>query len=102
MSLSRLPARKYLNNKEQGVVQEALSFHPKAAKKIGCGVNRMFVQRSITDQGAEICCFYVEREDGSEEDFSLLKIYKKSYGSGFDAGTGALRGADQPHRSKKG
>eukprot|EP00976_Prorocentrum_cordatum_P050234 1014230-Prorocentrum_minimum.AAC.2 len=93
-----LPARRHLDAHQQAIIEKALTFHPKANSKIGCGVERIFVQRSRTPQGEEVCCFYVSRRDGSEEDFSLHKIYNRGYGHGFDVGTGSLRRTEYKHR----
>ncbi|PHM08177.1 DCL family protein [Nostoc sp. 'Peltigera malacea cyanobiont' DB3992] len=42
--------------------------HPEADKKIGCGVKRLYKDR--TDMPTS--CFWIEREDGSKTDFSYL------------------------------
>ena len=93
-----LPERHYLDTGEQEIVTLALSFHPKATSKIGCGVERIFVQRSRTSQGDEVCCLYVKSRDGNEEDFSLHKFVKRDYGHGFDTATGSLRPGEYKQR----
>ena len=85
---SSLPSRRYLESHEQATMEMALAFHPKATSKVGCGISRIFVQRSRSPDGDEVCCFYVSRRDGSEEDFSLHKIFKRHYGHGFDSSSG--------------
>jgi hypothetical protein len=101
LPVASLPERRYLDSNQQGIIKTALTFHPKATSKFGCGVDRIFVQRSRTPQGEEVCCFYVSRIDGSEEDFSLHKIFNRHYGHGFDVSTGSLRTGEYHQRSYK-
>ena len=69
----------------------ALAFHPNAAAKVGGGVARIFVERRLTADGRhDICCFHVERADGTEDDFSLRKIYGRGNSNTFDARAGVL------------
>lgn len=89
----QLPAERKLTESEQKLVEQALTFHPNAKQKIGCGIQRIVVRRMIAaDGGHDVCCFVAQRVDGTEEDFSMLKIYKKQHSSGFDlAGGGKVR-----------
>lgn len=43
--------------------------HPRSEEKIGSGIKRIF--RDKTKHGAS--CFWIERMDGTKEDFSYLK-----------------------------
>eukprot|EP00536_Pseudo-nitzschia_multiseries_P014777 jgi/Psemu1/40139/gm1.40139_g len=52
--------RSYLNETEQVMVEDALAMHPEAEEKIGCGVQKLFVQQSPEFRSF---CFYVERVD---------------------------------------
>jgi hypothetical protein len=78
---SSLPKRQYLSVPEQNLIERCLSHHHHATKKIGCGVRRIFVERNLERSsgyelnGRDTCCFFVQRSDGSEEDFSILKAY---------------------------
>lgn len=53
---------------DSDVLMSLLERHPKADKKIGCGVKRFYKDR--TDMPTS--CFWVERKDGSKTDFSYL------------------------------
>jgi len=90
---SALPAEITVTGPDVTVLLAVLRNHPRAAAKIGDGIARLFVRRNIVD-GQDVCCCYVERVDGSEEDFSILKPYKtkswKDDGRHFDATTGRI------------
>lgn len=51
---------------DQTFLLEALKKHPDVDKKIGVGVDHLFVRRA--DYGTK--CFWIKRTDGSEERFS--------------------------------
>eukprot|EP00633_Aureoumbra_lagunensis_P001622 CAMPEP_0197294338 /NCGR_PEP_ID=MMETSP0890-20130614/32144_1 /TAXON_ID=44058 ORGANISM="Aureoumbra lagunensis, Strain CCMP1510" /NCGR_SAMPLE_ID=MMETSP0890 /ASSEMBLY_ACC=CAM_ASM_000533 /LENGTH=186 /DNA_ID=CAMNT_0042769705 /DNA_START=142 /DNA_END=703 /DNA_ORIENTATION=- len=84
---SALPAEITVTGPDVTVLLAVLRNHPRAAAKIGDGIARLFVRRNIVD-GQDVCCCYVERVDGSEEDFSILKPYKtKSWKDDVDTST---------------
>jgi hypothetical protein len=76
------------------VLSAVLMNHPRAAAKIGEGIGGLFVRRSLIKDGVDVCCCFVRRVDGSEEDFSIFVPYKnrswKDDGHRFDANTDAL------------
>eukprot|EP00930_Biecheleria_cincta_P086962 TRINITY_DN76219_c0_g1_i1.p1 TRINITY_DN76219_c0_g1~~TRINITY_DN76219_c0_g1_i1.p1 ORF type:complete len:131 (+),score=17.20 TRINITY_DN76219_c0_g1_i1:64-456(+) len=86
-----LPARTYLDASDQQVICRALESHPNATKKIGSGVSRIFLERRLASNGEDVCCFHVRRINGSEEDFSIMKIFGGYRGSGFDSSSNCLR-----------
>ena len=51
------------------VVMDALSRHPDATAKIGCGISYFSVRSA--DFGSQ--CFWVNRSDGTTEKFSYMK-----------------------------
>jgi hypothetical protein len=66
--LRSLPARRsYLDSKESEFMTHVLENHPQAWRKIGKGVDSIFVQETSYHGSF---CFHVKRFDGSEEDFS--------------------------------
>ena len=71
-----------------------LRHHPSTKQKIGEGLKEIIVRRSTATNGEDVCCCYVVRIDGSEEDFSLFKCYNlkswKDKGRHFDASTDTL------------
>jgi len=48
-----------------------LEYHPKAALKKGCGVSKIKI--GSVPEHEDTLCFFIERTDGTEEDFSYLK-----------------------------
>lgn len=46
--------------------------HPKSTQKIGCGVKTFFKDKAVGGTS----CFYVERTDGTKEDFSFPAAVK--------------------------
>ena len=75
---SDISTRRYLSHKDKAVVISALENHPDASKKIGCGVDTIFVKSIWKKKGRNSVfsyCFYVKRVDGSEEDFSYLACF---------------------------
>ncbi|CAE8624186.1 unnamed protein product [Polarella glacialis] len=67
---------KGLRGEELRLVQELLSHHPDAARKIGVGLRGIKVDASPPPHGRQSRCFWVLRADGSEEDFSARKCTK--------------------------
>lgn len=63
----RHQVRVYLDHNDRKDMIEELRFHPEAAKKIGEGVAEIFIAKFTSGN----LCFFVEREDGSFEDFTL-------------------------------
>lgn len=63
----------YLDQKDMGIIMEILKKHPEADKKIGVGVDSIFVAATSFPNS---CCFHVKRIDGSEEDFSYRMCLK--------------------------
>ena len=59
--------RSYISDEEMNPVMENLKMHPDAKEKIGCGVDKIFVQKPDFKNSY---CFHVKRTDGSEEDYS--------------------------------
>lgn len=49
-----------------------LALHPEAASKIGCGVDRFFVDAAAPNEfnGGGTCCFWLVRTDGTTTDWS--------------------------------
>lgn len=89
-----LPHQTELSPDHLELMLRALAHHCNAKEKIGCGVESMFVRRSIV-QGRDVCCFYVKRVDGSEEDFSLhacygTKSWKNTTGETFNSATSSF------------
>ncbi|MBG1269427.1 DCL family protein [Nostoc sp. WHI] len=55
-----------VNTDDHEMLLALIERHPEADKKIGCGVKRLYKDR--TDMPTS--CFWIEREDGSKTDFS--------------------------------
>lgn len=53
---------------DEAVLREALSLHPNANEKIGCGVTHFSVRSA--DFGSK--CFWLNRSDGTTEKFSYI------------------------------
>ena len=69
--------RVYLTTEEFEIIHRVLQLHEKAAKKIGVGVDKIFVAYYVRDEITDgSFCFHVQRVDGSEEAFS----YKNALG----------------------
>ena len=64
--------RSELSSDERDFVLEILNRHPNAKRKIGVGVESIFVQEAHGKKsfGKKSFCFHVKRIDGTEEDFS--------------------------------
>eukprot|EP00455_Lapot_gusevi_P023858 TRINITY_DN24778_c0_g1_i1.p1 TRINITY_DN24778_c0_g1~~TRINITY_DN24778_c0_g1_i1.p1 ORF type:complete len:156 (+),score=23.08 TRINITY_DN24778_c0_g1_i1:90-557(+) len=89
---SFLPAERAVTRDERDILIRALKHHSKAAQKIGAGVKSIVVRRQIAADGQDVTCCIVQRVDGSQEDFSVLKIYKKNHGRSFDVNRNAIHG----------
>lgn len=70
---------------------DLLGMHPDAAAKIGAGVKRFFIRSDVDMVGSK--CFWVERVDGSETDFSYNKCIAESGDSDYQAFCAACRRA---------
>lgn len=94
MNSKKLPQEIIVSPADFEILYRVLKHHPRFAEKKGCGVKDIFVRRSIV-HGEDVCCSYVRRKDGSEEDFSVFKPYRtishKDNGRRFDASEGALK-----------
>ena len=64
--LNRLALGETLAGQDHLEMNALLLRHPEASDKIGCGVQRFFVD--MTDHGTR--CFWLERTDGSKTEFS--------------------------------
>jgi hypothetical protein len=71
--------RSFLDDDEFKIMYKVLSQHARAEKKIGVGVESIFVQKTSLEDSY---CLHVNRIDGSEEDFSYR------YALGIDGGRG--------------
>jgi hypothetical protein len=74
LSVEALPSEVEVVGDDAVLLHRALGEHPSAVDKIGSGVQRIFVRRSIIGT-EDVCCCYVERTDGSEVDFSLQRCF---------------------------
>jgi hypothetical protein len=68
-----------------------LERHPEADKKIGCGVKRLYKDRTEMSTS----CFWVERTDGTKTDFSYISAVKAKGKSLFQEFLEACRNAVQ-------
>jgi hypothetical protein len=55
-----------VNTKDAEVLRAALTLHPEASTKVGCGIESFSVRTA--DYGTK--CFWVNRTDGSSDKFS--------------------------------
>jgi hypothetical protein len=55
-----------INAEDSLLLRGLLERHPEAHQKFGCGIKRFFKRKS--DKGTD--CFWIEREDGTQTDFS--------------------------------
>lgn len=91
LPVSALPAEFIVTDKNHSrILLDVLHNHPNAEKKIGAGIKYVFVRRSQTRKGLDVCCCYIKRIDDTEEDFSLFKAYgtlsrKNKNNSKFDS-----------------
>ena len=67
--------REYLERKDFEIVRACLDNHKDAQSKVGVGVEGIFVKKSCYGS----FCFHVKRTDGSEEDFSYLACFSKTF-----------------------
>lgn len=65
--LHRYEDEMIVNEADYKFLIELLSLHPEANEKIGIGVRRFY--RRISEEGTP--CFYLERTDGTNDDFSF-------------------------------
>lgn len=61
-----------VSSADEKILRAALSLHRDAAQKIGCGVAHFSVRSA--DFGSK--CFWVNRSDGTTEDFSYITCLK--------------------------
>jgi hypothetical protein len=81
-----------INAEDSPLLRGLLERHPEAHQKIGCGIRRFFKQRS--DKGTD--CFWIEREDGSQTDFSYIDCVNAKGKSLLQEFAEACREAVQP------
>ena len=81
MNKTNLPSQiDITDDNDYSIILSALLNHPNVTNKIGCGVQSLFVKRSTALYHGDIiprdiCCCYVKRTDGTEEDFSIYLCY---------------------------
>jgi hypothetical protein len=76
LPVDNLPVEKQVE--ETDLFYTLLLFHPNAIQKIGSGIDCFFVKRFITDKGTDVCCVFIRRCDGTDEDISLFKCYRET------------------------
>jgi hypothetical protein len=81
-----------VNEEDSANLDRLLERHPEASQKIGCGVRRYFRKR--TDKGTS--CFWLERTDGTETEFSYLTCVDAKGKSIYQEFAEACREAVQP------
>ena len=98
---SQLPAEIVVDNPEHfNIFNGVLQNLPNAEGKIGCGLKGFKINRCIAVGGEDVCCCYVIRTDGTEEDFSLFKIYRrKDTGNRFDSKTCRVYRRSSKHKT---
>lgn len=73
---------------------KVLQYHPNAEEKIGSSSGRFFIRRSVVEEDKinDVCCCYVRRTDGTEEDFKYYgtRLWKYN-GMRFDFSTGIIK-----------
>ena len=68
----KYPVRTPLDKNDFDFACDLLRHHPEANEKIGCGIDTI-----ITDTAAHgTTCFYLQRTDGTKDDFSYLSCIK--------------------------
>ncbi len=90
--LARYSDGEGINEEDSGHLDKLLERHPEAAQKIGCGIKRFYRQR--TDKGTS--CFWLERTDGRETDFSYPTCVDAKGKSLYQEFAEACREAVQP------
>lgn len=70
--LYRHPLLEPITSDDHAFLLELLKKHPRAAEKIGAGVNYFTVEKA--KGGTQ--CFYITRIDGSRSEFSFMKCLR--------------------------
>jgi len=74
--LTELPAGKTVNSKTQTVLQGLLAYHPNGKTKMeNCVAMKVDIVENEGGQGKPTRCFFVVKEDGSTDDFSIQKCF---------------------------
>lgn len=80
-----------ITGEDNDMLLALLERHPEAAKKIGCGVKRLYKDRTALSTS----CFWLERTDGTKTDFSYLSAIKAKRKSLYQEFCEACRNAVQ-------
>ena len=91
--LSNYSKNQAIDGHDRLMLMSLLERHPEAAKKIGCGIKRFF--KKPTELGTP--CFWVERVDGTETDFSYIQAVKAKSKSLYQEFQEACRKAVSAH-----
>lgn len=57
---------------DQDVIVDLLRRHPRGAEKIGCGAKQVHI--ALHPKFSDTRCLYIDRTDGTTEDFSVRKV----------------------------
>lgn len=65
--------KKTINTEEQDFLLELIKNHPEAKKKIGCGIKKFFIQKTMYGTNG----FHLIRFDDTSTDFSYIQCFVK-------------------------